>query len=152
MSGSQAYQYPDKKVTIAGRIFDGYMYTADFVVFDLGGQYDLFECWIGLDEQWSTHKCRFRIELDGELAFESPSIQKEDKALQVKVSVKGKRSLKLSVTESGIWAEPKLICGSKQESKQNLKIPALTNPSDGAKFLALLSSRGRRWRGLVPTE
>ncbi|MCF7673910.1 MAG: NPCBM/NEW2 domain-containing protein [Akkermansiaceae bacterium] len=111
-------------LTIAGRAFTHGLgiHAASEIVYDLGGEYDSFSAWVGVDDHLKAHpdapraSVVFQVAADGKTLFDSGVMRIGDAAKEVKVSLKGVAELKLLVSDAGDgnscdhadWAEPVL--------------------------------------------
>jgi CubicO group peptidase (beta-lactamase class C family) len=109
-------------ISIAGRHFAHGLGThaPSELVYDLEGEYERFEAWVGLDDFMKDHtegSIVFQVFGDGRTLFESGVMHVGDAAKQVNVSVAGVSELKLIVTDAGDgkdcdhadWADAVLI-------------------------------------------
>lgn len=84
------------------------------LVFDLDGQCQTFSADVGVDDEVSGGSVTFQVVADGQILYDSGVARGTDAARSLKVSVAGRKQLKLVVTDAGDgvsfdhadWAEP----------------------------------------------
>jgi hypothetical protein len=125
------------------------------IIVDLGGMYSEFDTWIGVQWQGGGRgSVIFRVEVDGQLAFESKPMSDSDPAQEVKVPVARARELRLVALDAGDgygcdmanWADAKLareagipFLGTISATLSGLPAPATSADVAGLSMIAAAS-------------
>lgn len=98
-----------RPMTIAGKDFSSGIgtKTPSKILLDLGGRYERFTGWVGLDgAQDRFQTTLFRVFADGRLVFQSPSMARGTEPCRVDLPVQGVRTLCLAADPSNYLLEP----------------------------------------------
>jgi hypothetical protein len=110
------------------------------LLFDLAGEYERFESWVGVDAAMIPHKLgstEFVVYGDGRELFRSGVMHETDPAKRVSVDVAGVQQLKLAVTDGGDgingdnadWAEAVVIAKTAAAQAEKPARFKVTSPS-----------------------
>jgi len=71
------------------------------IEYEIDEEYEAFSAYVGVDQETGNGTVSFELWLDGEKAYESPVVYNGDLPLGICISVKGKKRIRLVVTNGG---------------------------------------------------
>lgn len=135
-----------KRLTVVGRSFDQGLGTHanSEIVYDLAGEYDRFEAWVGMDDEMNSFakgSIVFKVLVDGAEVYRSPVMRTGTPVEHVDVAVKNGQDLRLIAQAAGpmIDGDHADWCGAALYGRRIVSAPAkpVAEVRSGAMRLAL---------------